>query len=205
MADRREKPRSLDFYPTPPFATRALVECVLPELGVHQLGSVWEPAAGKGHMAEVLREYCECLRISDIAAKRYKYGDKLDFLDSCQAWNSSHDWVITNPPFKNRTIPFVLKALEVASVGVAMFLRSQWIIEGCERHGKIFVPHPPTMVAFFTERVCLKKGRWDPDGSTATAYCWVVWLKGARRRPPYWIPPGCKRRFTKVDDRERFA
>jgi hypothetical protein len=53
--------------------------------------------------------------------------------------------------------------------------------------------------------VNLCKGRWDPDGGTATAYCWLVWIKGVSPRPPFWIPPGCRKALTLPTDRERFA
>src|ERR671926_1773329 len=54
MACRREPPDSLDLFCTPPWATRALVHHVLGFAGA-QPETVWEPAAGYGHMVEVLR------------------------------------------------------------------------------------------------------------------------------------------------------
>ena len=50
------------------------------------------------------------------------------------------------------------------------------------------------------------KGRWNPDKSTATSYAWFVWL--ARHDGPwrvFLIPPGCRGRLTRPDDRARFA
>jgi hypothetical protein len=208
MASRREPADSLDFFPTPPWATRALCELVLPRLYEGRLGSVWEPACGEGHMSEVLAEYAEVVRASDIKTYRWPREsgvsyNKFDFL-GIYGPVFRYEWVITNPPFRDKTIPFILKAIERAGVGVAMFLRAQWL-EGCERYQKVFRPHPPTLVAHFAERVNLCRGRWDPDGTTATAYVWVVWLKGARRRPPMWIAPGCRKKLTRPDDRERFS
>jgi hypothetical protein len=55
------------------------------------------------------------------------------------------------------------------------------------------------------ERVPLCKARWDPDGSTATAYCWLVWIHGREPMPPYDIPPGCRKALTRSSDRRRFA
>lgn len=48
-------------------------------------------------------------------------------------------------------------------------------------------------------------GRWDPDGGTATAYIWLVWLKDRLPMPPFWIPPGCKESLSRDDDVERFT
>jgi predicted RNA methylase len=207
MGSRIEAADSLDFFPTPPWATRALCEAVLPTLYTSLSGAtVWEPACGEGHMAYVLTEYAAKVYASDIA--QYRGGvDICDFTER-DTWPNADmcaDWVITNPPFGDLTIPFVLNALDAAKDGVAMFVRSQWAVEGIERFEKIFRPHPPTLMAFFTERVPLCKGRWDPDGSTATAYCWLVWRRGHALRPPMWIPPGQRERLTRPDDRERFA
>jgi hypothetical protein len=59
MARRLEPPDALDFFCTPPWATRALCEHVLfASGGPYPMPlSAWEPAAGEGHMAEVLMEY----------------------------------------------------------------------------------------------------------------------------------------------------
>jgi hypothetical protein len=53
MACRLEQRDSLDYFPTPPWATRALVERVLPHLGVGlaRMNTVWECACGEGHMS----------------------------------------------------------------------------------------------------------------------------------------------------------
>jgi hypothetical protein len=48
MADRREPADGLDYFPTPPWATRALFAHVLLEFGVVAIGSAWEPACGDG-------------------------------------------------------------------------------------------------------------------------------------------------------------
>ena len=56
MAQRREPPDALDFFPTPLWGSRALFRHVLPFLGIDAIGSAWEPACGEGHMAAVIRE-----------------------------------------------------------------------------------------------------------------------------------------------------
>lgn len=211
MSSRQEARDSRDFFPTPPFGTRALLEVVLPTCGFTSnqppsIGRIWEPAAGEGHIADVLaQDYGLTVRASDI----HDYGrgeQKLDFLKVIAT--SEPDWIITNPPFSgttDRALAFTLRALDLARVGVAMFVRSQWINEGGERYEKLFRPHPPTLIAFFSERVPLCKGRWDPKGSTATAYCWVIWIKGREPMPPFWIPPEQRQRLSRPDDVKRFA
>lgn len=202
MGSRLEPADSLDFFPTPPWATRALIEHVFPSLDLGAMGlSAWEPACGEGHMAEPLREYFSTVIATDI--HDYDYGDQADFLDNGEPY-ASVDWIITNPPFGEAGEAFVLKALDLAKVGVAMFMRVQWL-DTIGRYERIFRDIPPTLIAFFAERVPLCKGHWDPMGSTATAYMWLVWVEGQAPRAPFWIPPGCREALTKPDDIARFA
>jgi hypothetical protein len=206
MASRVEADDSLDYFPTPPWATRALIELVLEDRcrSTSSDAVAWEPACGEGHIAEVLTEYFREVVASDI--HDYGYGDHVvDFLTCEQlARKDDADWIITNPPFADKSEAFVLRALKLAQVGVAMFVRLQWLeTEG--RYERIFSRIPPTLIAFFAERVNLCKGRWDPEGSTATAYIWLVWIKGKKPRAPFWIPPGCRETFAREGDVERFT
>jgi hypothetical protein len=204
MAARVEQRDSLDFFPTPPWASRALVERVLPHIGVSltPTTTVWECACGEGHMSEVLAEYSTVIA-SDVHGYRPEQTVR-DFLDTAiQA--PRIDWIITNPPFGDRTTQFILRGFEVARFGMAMFVRSQWAVEGIKRYQQIFRDHPPTCFAPFVERVPLCKGKWDPDGSTATAYAWLVWMRGKKPMPPFYIPPGCRKALTRPSDRQRFA
>ena len=210
MGSRQEPDDSLDYFPTPPFATRALLDHVLPKLGVMEIKSAWEPACGEGHITGVLQEYGVQVYSTDIFDYNTEYQDRLcDFLnpdDYARHVKPDHyDWIITNPPFGDNAIKFVLRGLDMARIGVAMFFRSQWAVEGKERYEKLFCDRPPTLCAFFVERVNLRKGYWDPNGGTATAYCWLVWIKGEQPSPPFWIPPGCRKMLTRDDDTKRFT
>ncbi|MEY9466318.1 hypothetical protein ABH973_006731 [Bradyrhizobium ottawaense] len=201
MSGRVEPDDSLDYFPTPPFATRALIELVFAHLKIRIAhASAREPACGEGHIAEVLREYFATVFASDIFD--YGYGDVADFLD--EHTSQTADWFITNPPFGALAESFLLRMLQLARVGVAVFVRLQWL-EGEGRYERIFSKMPPTLVAFFTERVPLCKGRWDPEGGTATAYLWLVWIKGRKPQAPFWIPPLAKDTLTRADDAERFT
>lgn len=209
MGSRHEPDDSLDYFPTPPWATRALLEVVLPQVADFALTKqfVWEPACGAGHIADVLCEQFRLVLATDI--HDYGYGsDVLDFLGPKATVDFTGeryvDWIITNPPFGDKTEAFVLRALDLAQIGVAMFVRLQWL-ESVGRYEAVFRDHPPTLLAFFAERVNLCKGRWDPDGTTATAYIWLVWVKGREPLAPFWIPPGQRQALTRPDDAERFT
>jgi hypothetical protein len=202
MARRRAAPDALDYFPTPPWATRAFFRHVLPALNIEVVGSIWEPACGGGHMAAVIAESSSPVIASDIFD--YGYGTAPhDFLYDDPL--TTPDWIITNPPF-SIACEFTLRALELASTGVAMLVRTQWI-EGVGRYEKLFRDRPPTLYAPFVERVPIVKGRWDPDASTATSYAWFVWCRSKTASPPriFWIPPGCRAALTHVHDRQRFV
>lgn len=189
-------------FPTPPWATRALVEHVI---GVDLEGrTVWEPAAGRNIMADVLLEYAGSVYDTD----KFDYGPQyrpigpVDYLEATHPMEDC-DFVITNPPFFLAK-EFVLKALSETRLGVAVLLRTNWV-EGTGRYDDLFKEDPPTQIAFFSERVPMVRGRWDPKASTATSYSWFVWQHGRGPRPPMWIPPRQKVLLTKPDDIERFA
>lgn len=208
MASREQPKESLDYFPTPPFATRALMNDVLPHLGIdpRALGVVAEPCCGEGHMSAVLEEYGLDVRASDIADYsrdgRFPPGwvGQGDYLAS----DDEADWTVFNPPFGDVTQAFVLHALARSRRGVAVFVRQQWL-EGIERYETIFRDHPPTLYAQFAERVPLVSGKWDPYGATATAYCWLVFVKDMPPQAVFWIPPGRRKAYFFADDIERFT
>lgn len=202
MSSRREPPNSLDFFPTPPWATRALLRHVLPSVldGMH-LSSAWDPCCGEGHMAEVLCEDIAIVKASDV----FDYGKGYlvaDFLDADTKILPRCDLIAMNPPF-NAALAFAEKAFTQATV-VAMLLRTAWI-EGEDRYSRLFRDRPPTVFAPFVERVAMLRGRWEPLASSATSYAWFVWVQGAQPRSPLWIPPGCKRSLTRPADAARFG
>lgn len=209
MASRVEAPDSLDLFPTPPFATRALLEHVIGNAA----GTCWEPAAGLGHMSRVLAERFGVVHATDV----FPYGEHLTAVgsfvgvgpDVINSPTVAPDWIITNPPF-NLAVAFVERALQEARIGVAMLVRTAWL-EGMDRYERLFSVTPPAIVAPFVERVAMVKGRWDPAASTATSYAWIVWRR-PRLLSPWegdtrlvWIPPGCKDRLTKPDDVRKFT
>src|SRR5580698_4405394 len=96
MAQRTEPKDSPDDFPTPPWATRGLLEHIIGGNSLSGL-SCLEPACGAGHMAKVLKEYFKTVHSSD--AFPYGYGEVRDFVEKPYEANA-FDWVITNPPFR---------------------------------------------------------------------------------------------------------
>ena len=202
MSQRHEKKDSLDYFPTPPWATRALFHSIIMPMGmIHYSDRVLEPACGGGHMVKVLQEYFDKVESCDIA----DYGqDRIqDFLamDYSQVIGA-YDWIITNPPF-NLAEEFVRKALPMTRKCVAIFARTQFM-EGIGRYERLFKPNPPTIIAQFCERVPIVKGRLSATASTATSYDWFVWRTNQDNDQTQldWIPPS-RRIFEKNADYEK--
>jgi hypothetical protein len=78
MAQRAEAPDSLDDFPTPPWATRALIEHVIGRQNELSSTVCLEAACGRGHMSVVLEEYFADVRSSDVFS--YGYGVVRDYL-----------------------------------------------------------------------------------------------------------------------------
>lgn len=202
MSSRREPPDSLDFFPTPPWSTRALIAHVLLPGGDDlAVSTAWDPCCGEGHMVGPLRENFLAAEGTDV----FDYGKGFAVADFLADEARSADWLIFNPPFKIAEA-FALRALARAHVGVAMLVRSVWL-EGTGRYDRLFKARPPAIVALFCERVPMTKGRWDPNASTATSYAWVVWYVTPRASLPTfaWIPPGCRKGLTRPDDAARYG
>lgn len=208
VMQRRAAPaRGLDYFPTPPWATRAFLKEVLEaEFASFCFGSAWEPAAGEGHMAHVLGELFGQVRASDV--EDYGAGFEIGSFvgqgpDVISA--SRVDWVATNPPF-NLAVEFAERALTEARIGVALLLRTSWM-EGAERYQRLFRDRPPRIIAQYCERVPMVAGRWDPAAASATSYAWFVWHQAHFRKETklVWIAPGAKARHWRDDDLKRWS
>jgi hypothetical protein len=194
MSQRVEPGDSRDDFPTPPWATRALLEHVIGANGLDKL-SCLEPACGAGHMAKVLKEYFGEVRCAD--AYDYGYAPVRDFLSFPYETNAV-DWVITNPPFRLAE-EFVQRSFDVARVGIAVLVRTVFL-ESVGRYNRLFKNDPPSHFAQFVERVPMVKGRLDEKASTATGYAWLVWEHGIKDcSKVVWIPP-CRRQLEKAHD-----
>jgi len=193
MQQRREPPDALDYFPTPPFATRALCEFLQVELGDLGKLKAWEPAAGEMHMARPLAEHFGSVRSSDV----FPYLPELELIDFTVTGSTEPDvdLIATNPPFVLAE-EFIATALHKARRGVAMLVRTSFL-ESEGRHVELFTRTPPTYVLQFVERVVMLKGRLvrkgTPDAanegkraSSATSYCWLVWLKVDRAEAEGW-------------------
>lgn len=196
MQRRVEAHDSLDDFPTPPWATRALCEWLQDQGHPLHLQSCREPAANRGHMARPLFEHFGHVLASDVHDYGAGYPVR-DYLFGPTAHLDRTDWTITNPPFRLAE-QFIERALELSAVGVAVILRSAFL-ESVGRFERLFSGRPPSDVLQFVERVPMVKGRLDSEAASATAYAWLVWRKREPATRLHWIAP-CRKRLERPSD-----
>lgn len=156
--------RALDFYPTPPQATLALMDF----LNIEKSITIWECACGDGAMSKVIESYGHTVISSDIRNDN-GYGEGgISFLDE----HKDADAVITNPPF-NISDLFIRKAVKDFDL-VALLLKSQYWHS--KKRYALFTEYKPSYVLPLT---------WRPDflnkergGSPTMDVLWTVWQKG---------------------------
>lgn len=180
-----------DFFPTPRWATYALVE----NEPFH--GDIWECACGDGAMAEVLAEAGNRVQGSDLYDRGYgEIG--VDFLRATRRAPN----IITNPPY-NSAEGFVASGLKLAQNKFALLLRLAFL-EGANRARAIFHVTPPSRVWVFSERITFYMKGATIAGSGTTAYAWFVWDKQHTGPTELaWFKPGYKAKYSNVTARKQ--
>jgi hypothetical protein len=159
-----------DRYWTEPWVTKAL-------LGrVRFRGLIWEPACGRGDMADVLVEHGYKVMASDIAGSDLgcMSAARTDFLEVTSPGDGLFS-IVTNPPY-TLAESFILHALELterASGMVAMLLRNEYDCAASRRW--LF-----EMESFSKKLVLTKRPRWaDGLGQHSSSprhnFAWFVW------------------------------
>ena len=172
-----------DFFPTPAWATHALIENEKFE------GNIWESACGNGAMSKVLDLAARSVTSSDLYDRGFGEGG-VDFLEA--DWHA--DNIVTNPPY-NAAEGFVRAGVKLARRKFALLLRLAFL-EGANRANTIFAETPPSRVWVFSERITFYPAGAVQQGSGTTAYAWFVWDKDSPTGTELkWLKPGYKSRF----------
>lgn len=174
-----------DFYPTPGWATFALID------NERFTGDIWECACGDGAMSKVLSQAGNRVESSDLYDRGYgEIGQ--DFLKTIRR----HDNIITNPPY-NSAEGFVATGLKQSKQKFALLLRLAFL-EGANRANTIFDKSPPARVWVFSERITFYPKGATVAGSGTTAYAWFVWDKNHSGSTELkWFKPGYKRCYNR--------
>jgi hypothetical protein len=179
---RRSAHNGADFFPTPKWATYALLDNEKFE------GDIWEPACGNGAMARVLGIENNVLA-TDLDYRGYGQGG-VDFLKN----TNNVDNIVTNPPY-NLAEEFVHQGIKRSRYKLALLLRMAFV-ESASRHRTLFSKHPPSRLWAFTERITFYPGGVKTAGSGTTAYAWFVWDKAHDGATELcWLKPGYKAEY----------
>ena len=154
--ERKER----DLYETPEWVT----ETVIDYIDVNRY--VWEPAAGSGKMANVLRQHGMYVSATDIEAGH-------DFLEATALPHVHITAIVTNPPYvlAREFIEHSLALTKPVKGVVAMLLRTdfdhaktrQHLFGGCQN--------------FWTKLVLTKRIKWfeDSKGQPSFNHAWFIW------------------------------
>lgn len=159
--------RELDFYPTPPLATVAL----LPHIGNFP-DPIWECACGDGAMAKILIAEGHDVYASDIADRGYgNVGKFFDFLSFVPA--TSHGSIVTNPPF-NLAHEFIAHAHKLGFRHIAMLLKADFWNAKCRQ--ELWDMRPPSEILGLTWRL-----DFTGAGRPHRNCIWCIWRPGTTK------------------------
>jgi hypothetical protein len=191
---KQDKRKKNDNYPTPAWATRAILSRLKPT------GSILEPCIGEGSIVladhpfpaddqarrwygvEIRQETYDCLNVmyNEGKLEGFTIRDFFSVLPMPAPFPEIFDWVITNPPY-SMAEEFIKRALEYAPV-VVMLLRLNFL-EG-QKRSEWMSRHVPD-VFVLSKRPNFLKGQIDPDtgkpfGGDACAYAWMMFYRHER-------------------------
>jgi hypothetical protein len=159
-----------DRYWTEAWVTKALLS------RVKFRGTIWEPACGRGDMANVLVDHGYAVMISDIAGATLgcAHASEIDFLTATSPGDGELS-IVTNPPYTHAEA-FIRKALKIterASGMVAMLLRNEY--DCATRRRPLFERE-----SFAAKYVLTKRPKWadgigQHNASPRHNFAWFVW------------------------------
>jgi hypothetical protein len=159
--------RGLDLYETPSVAVEALLRA---EPGLPH--SIWEPAAGRGAIVNVLRGAGHEVLATDIANYGFPLHSQRDFLLE-PTMPADCDCILTNPPYQIAE-KFVAHALELAPT-VVMLLRLAFMES--ERRCGILENRGLARIHVFRKRLPMmhRDGWQGRKANSGMAFAWFVW------------------------------
>jgi hypothetical protein len=170
-------------YETPPWATEALIR-QLPICFKNTI--VWEPAAGKHKIADVLKTVSKQVITSDIVSYTKRQDFIFDFLRGGDFW-TDYDCIITNPPYGKRNKEaeqFARLALKRCDGWIALLLTGKF--DFGKTRGDLFGNNP----RFFAKVCLLDRIQWfEGEYGNTENHAWYIWqpTKNVKKHIPATI------------------
>jgi hypothetical protein len=175
-AARPTAPDELDYFPTPPWATRALCEFLKRDLGLELGARVF----GSRHAARCTwRGRSPNISVMSAPATCFRYRPEHELADFLMAAAPAEAREQRRSRREQSAVParsgIHRSGLKVARLGVRDARRTAFA-EGQERYHELFSKIPPTFELVFSERVVMLKGRLIRAGARSLS------RRSARRR-----------------------
>ena len=184
----RSNRQDLDFYQTPSYATKTLIERF-----DFKSSFIWEPMAGNGMIAKELEKSGLDVYATDIVERDFKLNDIVDYFGTNSFEVSNCDFaIVTNPPyeFANKFLEHTLTKIKPKTC--CLFLPVRYL-EGQKRYDCIYSKYKPCKVFMYVKRLgCftekdVKEGKVTERGvGSAVAYMWLCFDKDT------WLDPNTK-------------
>jgi len=172
-----------DYYPTPAWATEALIN------KVSFSGAIVEPCCGEGYMSIPLRNSGYTVVSSD--KYDYGYGEVHDALTIQYADN-----IVTNPPY-NMAAELLQHFLTITQNKICLLLKMAFL-DSVTRY-PLFMKYRPTTVWVFPQRLTMSPKDVIVKGGGTISYGWMVWdnQSDSISTTLDWLDVGHKRRGLK--------
>ena len=190
----RSNRQDLDFYQTPSYATKTLIE-----IFDFKSNFIWEPMAGNGMIAKELAESGLDVYATDIVERDFKLNDIVDYFGTNSFEVSTSGFaIVTNPPyeFANKFLEHTLTTIKPKTC--CLFLPVRYL-EGQKRYDCIYSKYKPRKVLMYVKRLgCftekdVKEGKVTERGvGSAVTYMWLcfdrdTWLDPNEKTELEWI------------------
>jgi len=167
-----------DYYPTPAWAVRALLEFET------FTGTINEPCCGEGFLSNALVAGGYTVDSSDL----YDYGYGTPFIDAFSLKDIEN--VVTNPPY-NIATEMTAHFLKETNKKLALLTRVSFL-ESVRRY-QMFQDYPPARVYLFPQRLSFCPKDAEVQGGGTVAHAWIIWDKAHRGNTELlWLNVGHK-------------
>lgn len=197
-----------EFFPTPPWAVRAVLARLSPVLNLSQF-QLYDPCAGQGHIGFTLKKLGLQVHMSDL----YDYGldhPIADALEFSAPGEPSLSAILTNPPFSGPdystakpTLAELIVRQGLRSCRYVIVLARLSFLVGPRRYD-LHHANPLGNLRYMLpnyDRVSMVLGQYDQRAKTATETAWFVYEQGYTGRfETIDIPPGSRRQFEMPQD-----
>jgi hypothetical protein len=177
MSEHRPRRDSLDFYPTPPEGTRAL-------LSVERFdGTIWEPACGDGAIAKVFVRAGYRVVATDLVDRGYGESG-VNFLTEPRS-RARH--IVTNPPFgRGLADRFIRHALHLTrDTGGSVVMLVDLASLAHPVRTAMWIRRPPAAI-YIVDELVFRPGHRPDALPVQTRFAWCVWKPGHIGRPSLW-------------------